>query len=122
MKYVPSLRRRSGHWGESGRGEALSGSFLGREGPQKSTPYPGFKLEFKKHTSNPKMQLQSVAVYVCECWRGESGAQVYGGKWARARVADLAVDLVLLAVVQRIIRATLAVSLAQLWWMVKPAC
>ena len=34
--------------GESGRGEALSGSFLGREGPQKSTPYPGFKLEFKK--------------------------------------------------------------------------
>ena len=35
-------------WGESGRGEALSGSFLGREGPQKSTPYPGFKLEFKK--------------------------------------------------------------------------
>ena len=29
--------------------EALSGSFLGREGPQKSTPYPGFKLEFKKH-------------------------------------------------------------------------
>ena len=36
--------------GESGRGEALSGSFLGREGPQKSTPYPGFKLEFKKIT------------------------------------------------------------------------
>ena len=35
-------------WGESGRGEALSGSFLGREGPQKSTPYPGFKLELKK--------------------------------------------------------------------------
>ena len=35
-------------WGESGRREALSGSFLGREGPQKSTPYPGFKLEFKK--------------------------------------------------------------------------
>ena len=34
--------------GESGRGEAFSGSFLGREGPQKSTPYPGFKLEFKK--------------------------------------------------------------------------
>ena len=34
--------------GESGRGEALSGSFLGREGPQKSTPYPGFKFEFKK--------------------------------------------------------------------------
>ena len=31
-----------------GREEALSGSFLGREGPQKSTPYPGFKLEFKK--------------------------------------------------------------------------
>ena len=46
-------------WGESGRGEALSGSFLGREGPQKSTPYPGFKLEFKKHTSNPKMQLRT---------------------------------------------------------------
>ena len=45
--------------GESGRGEALSGSFLGREGPQKSTPYPGFKLEFKKHTSNPKMQLRT---------------------------------------------------------------
>ena len=45
-------------WGESGRGEALSGSFLGREGPQKSTPYPGFKLEFKKHTSNPKIQLR----------------------------------------------------------------
>ena len=44
--------------GESGRGEALSGSFLGREGPQKSTPYPGFKLEFKKHTSNPKIQLK----------------------------------------------------------------
>ena len=34
--------------GESGREEAFSGSFLGREGPQKSTPYPGFKLEFKK--------------------------------------------------------------------------
>ena len=31
-----------------GREEALSVSFLGREGPQKSTPYPGFKLEFKK--------------------------------------------------------------------------
>ena len=31
--------------GESGRGEALSGSYLGREGPQKSTPYPGFKPE-----------------------------------------------------------------------------
>ena len=44
-------------------------------------------------------------------WRSESGAQVYGGKWAWTRVADLAVDLVLLAVVQRIIRATLAVSL-----------
>ena len=29
--------------GESGRWEALSESFLGREGPQKSTPYPGFK-------------------------------------------------------------------------------
>ena len=41
--------------GESGRGEALSGSFLGREGPQKSTPFPGFKLEFKKHTQNPKV-------------------------------------------------------------------
>ena len=27
---------------------ARGGSFLGREGPQKSTPYPGFKLEFKK--------------------------------------------------------------------------
>ena len=40
--------------GESGRGEALSGSFLGREGPQKSTPYPGFKLEFKKNT--PQIQ------------------------------------------------------------------
>ena len=48
-------------WGESGRGEALSGSFLGREGPQKSTPYPGFKLEFKKHTSNPKIQLKCKA-------------------------------------------------------------
>ncbi len=45
--------------GESGRGESLSGSFLGREGPQKSTPYPGFKLEFKKHTSNPKIQLRT---------------------------------------------------------------
>ena len=41
-----------------GREEALSGSFLGREGPQKSTPYPGFKLEFKKNTSNPKIQLK----------------------------------------------------------------
>ena len=40
--------------GESGRWEALSESFLGREGPQKSTPYPGFKLEFKKNT--PQIQ------------------------------------------------------------------
>ena len=53
------LRRPSRFRGESGRGESLSGSFLGREGPQKSTPYPGFKLEFKKHTSNPKMQLRT---------------------------------------------------------------
>ena len=45
-------------WGESGREEAFSGSFLGCEGPQKSTPYPGFKLEFKKHISNPKIQLK----------------------------------------------------------------
>ena len=33
-----------------GREEALSGSFLGREGPQKSTPYPGFKLKSKNAT------------------------------------------------------------------------
>ena len=46
--------RRSEPRGESGRGEALSGSFLGREGPQKSTPYPGFKLELKKNT--PQIQ------------------------------------------------------------------
>ena len=44
--------------GESGRGEALSGSFLGREGPQKSTPTPGLNSSLKKHTSNPKISVQ----------------------------------------------------------------
>ena len=44
-------------WGESGRGEALSGSFLGRESPKKSTPYPGFKLEFKNTPQIQKCNL-----------------------------------------------------------------
>ena len=40
--------KKLGFLAEFDLGEALSGSFLGREGPQKSTPYPGIKLEFKK--------------------------------------------------------------------------
>ena len=38
--------------------EGRAGSFLGREGPQKSTPYPGFKLEFKNTPQIQKINLK----------------------------------------------------------------